>query len=110
VPTTTDVLGWILVGAAASLAAMAWPFTRRARFATNLLLGGIGALVGALVAVALWRLPPRSGVCLGAAAAGSLTSLLLGHLVWIAMARRIARAHHDGDQFRHSRGGSVRGR
>ena len=107
-PTETEIVGWLVIGAAASLAAMAWPFSRRAGVATNLLLGGIGGLAGALGAVLL-RVPPSSPGCLAAAAAGSLALLLLGHLAWMAIARRGAHTYPAQRQPGRSRGDSVRG-
>ncbi len=107
VPTETEMVGWIVIGTAASLAAMAWPFSRRARVMKNLLLGAIGGVTGALGTVVLLRLPASSPACLAAAAGGSLVFLLLGHLAWIARAKR-ARTDNEA-QPRRPRSDSVRG-
>jgi uncharacterized membrane protein YeaQ/YmgE (transglycosylase-associated protein family) len=86
-----NVLAWIAIGAAASLAGMIWPFRRGALgvFA-NLLTGVAGALAGALLShVALPRgIHGDSPARLLFAAVGALAALGFLHVVWTWMARR----------------------
>ena len=81
--TATDLLGWVIIGAAASLAGMIWPFLRGPTGAlTNAVLGIVGAVTGAGVMLLVFHRGPGSPICLAGAAAGAFAALLLGHATW----------------------------
>ena len=89
------MLGWILIGAAASLAGMIWPFRRGAAgVVVNLVAGVLGALAGGLIgqfALSGARAEPAR---LLFAAVGALVALGLVHGAWIAAsAWRSGRVH-----------------
>jgi uncharacterized membrane protein YeaQ/YmgE (transglycosylase-associated protein family) len=79
------VLGWIAIGAAASLAGMIWPFRRGALgVVLNLVMGVGGALVAALFsyfAVPAGQ-PRETGTRLFFAAVGALAALVIVHFAW----------------------------
>jgi uncharacterized membrane protein YeaQ/YmgE (transglycosylase-associated protein family) len=91
-----SVLGWMAIGAAASLAGMIWPFRRGAAgVVVNLVAGVVGAVVGALLSylVVPWAPHGDGPARLVFAALGALASLGLVHAAWIRNARsRSARA------------------
>jgi uncharacterized membrane protein YeaQ/YmgE (transglycosylase-associated protein family) len=82
-----SVLGWLAIGAAASLAAMVWPFLRGgAGVFLKLALGPLGAVVGALLSHVI--LPDESPTeRLFFAALGAVTALGLSQLAWQRYAR-----------------------
>jgi uncharacterized membrane protein YeaQ/YmgE (transglycosylase-associated protein family) len=82
-----SVLGWLAIGAAASLAAMVWPFLRGgAGVFLKLVLGPIGAVAGALLSHAfLPDEPPTERLLF--AAVGAIAALLLSQLAWHRYAR-----------------------
>ena len=90
--TPATVLGWLAIGAAASLAAMIWPSRHGAPGVVgNLLLGMLGALLGSLAGVAAFQVRPGGHECLAFTAGGALAALGLGHLAWMTWGRR---RHH----------------
>jgi uncharacterized membrane protein YeaQ/YmgE (transglycosylase-associated protein family) len=80
-----SVLGWMAIGAAASLGGMIWPFRRGAAgvFA-NLFVGIAGAVVLALLSIPVYspERPHAMMARLGIAAVGSLLCLWLVHVLW----------------------------
>jgi hypothetical protein len=89
-----DVLGWIAIGVAASLAGMIWPFRR----GTVGVLLNVGVAVFGAVAVALASyafLPPvhEGPLRLLCAAVGAIGALLLAHALWN---RRVRDANRPG--------------
>lgn len=90
--TMTHLVGWLLVGAAAGLAGMVWPFRRGiVAIGINLVAGMLGALLAPLLAIAGAGVSPRAPICLGLAALGALVLLLGVHGLWLATARRTQR-------------------
>ena len=85
---TDIVLGWIAIGAAASLAAMIWPFRRGALGVALNLLTGIGGAIGmALVSYLVWPSPHTAPARLLFAAIGAIGALWLVHAAWSKYAR-----------------------
>ena len=82
-----SLLGWLAIGAAASLAAMIWPFLRgSAGVIVKMLLGPLGAILGAVASKAV--LPDESPAeRLIFAAVGALVVLGLAQLAWLRYAR-----------------------
>ena len=82
-----SVLGWMAIGAAASLAAMMWPFLRGgAGVFIKLMLGPLGAVAGALISHAI--LPDESPTeRLVFAAVGAIVTLALSQVAWQRYAR-----------------------
>jgi uncharacterized membrane protein YeaQ/YmgE (transglycosylase-associated protein family) len=77
-----STLGWMAIGAAASLAALMWPFLRgKVGVIIKLLLGPLGAVAGALLSHLLLPNEPAS-LRLIFAAAGAVVSLLVLQIVW----------------------------
>jgi hypothetical protein len=86
------VLGWIAIGAAASLAAMIWPFRRGVVGVVVNLCAGIGGAVA--VALLSYLVVPLShgtgsGTRLLFAALGAIGALLLAHAAWTRVAPRL---------------------
>lgn len=82
-----SVLGWLAIGAAASLAAMVWPFLRGgAGVFIKLALGPLGAVAGALISHAIVPDEPATAR-LFFAAVGAIAALVLTQLVWLRYAR-----------------------
>jgi uncharacterized membrane protein YeaQ/YmgE (transglycosylase-associated protein family) len=82
-----SVLGWMAIGAAASLAAMIWPFLRGgAGVILKLLLGPLGAIAGALISH-LIAPNESSNARLFFAALGSIVALALTQVAWQRYAR-----------------------
>jgi uncharacterized membrane protein YeaQ/YmgE (transglycosylase-associated protein family) len=82
-----SLLGWVAIGAAASLAGMIWPFLRGgAGVVLKMLLGPLGAVVGAVIsrAIAPNESPAEQLVF---AAVGALVALALSQVVWTRYAR-----------------------
>lgn len=89
------VLGWIAIGAAASLAAMIWPFRRGAMGVFINFAAGIGGAIG--VALLSYLVVPTSHARntterLFYAAVGSIAALCAVHAAW----SRHARVRHRG--------------
>jgi uncharacterized membrane protein YeaQ/YmgE (transglycosylase-associated protein family) len=82
-----SVLGWLAIGAAASLAAMVWPFLRGgAGVFLKLVVGPLGAVLGALLShVILPSEPPTERLFF--AALGAVTALGLSQFAWQRFAR-----------------------
>ena len=82
-----SVLGWMAIGAAASLAAMIWPFLRGgAGVILKLLLGPLGAIAGAVLSHFI--LPNESSSeRLFFAAVGAIVALALTQVAWQRYAR-----------------------
>lgn len=82
-----SVLGWLAIGAAASLASMVWPFLRGgAGVFIKLFLGPLGAIAGAAISHAI--LPDESPTeRLFFAALGAVAALGLSQLAWHRYAR-----------------------
>jgi uncharacterized membrane protein YeaQ/YmgE (transglycosylase-associated protein family) len=82
-----SVLGWMAIGAAASLAAMMWPFLRGgAGVFIKLMLGPLGAVAGALISHVI--LPDESPAeRLFFAAVGAIVTLGLSQFAWQRYAR-----------------------
>jgi len=82
-----SLLGWLAIGAAASLAGMIWPFLRgSAGVVVKMLLGPAGAIAGGLISRAI--LPDESqGLQLIFAAVGALDVLGLSQIAWVRYAR-----------------------
>jgi uncharacterized membrane protein YeaQ/YmgE (transglycosylase-associated protein family) len=94
---TDNVLGWIAIGAAASLAGMIWPFRRGAvGVVVNLLAGTSGALLAVLASYAF--LPAQGAGAtsdrarLFYAALGAIASLGILHAAWNRVIDRRRRA------------------
>jgi uncharacterized membrane protein YeaQ/YmgE (transglycosylase-associated protein family) len=82
-----SVLGWMAIGAAASLAAMVWPFLRGgAGVFLKLVLGPVGAVAGALLSHAVLPDEPPTERLLFAAV-GAIAALVLSQLAWHRYAR-----------------------
>jgi uncharacterized membrane protein YeaQ/YmgE (transglycosylase-associated protein family) len=78
-----DWVSWVVIGAAASLAGMIWPFLRGTRgVLSNMLLGASGGIVGGAVVAVGSSSHGRSPMCLAGAAVGSVVGLTVGHLLW----------------------------
>ncbi|HEY4013795.1 MAG TPA: hypothetical protein VGM06_10680 [Polyangiaceae bacterium] len=80
-----SVLGWMAIGAAASLGGMIWPFRRGVSgvFA-NLFVGIVGAVGLALLSIPIYG-PDRPHAMmarLGVSAVGALLGLWLVHALW----------------------------
>ena len=85
------VLGWVLIGAAASLAGMIWAFRRGALgVVANLLAGMLGALAGGFLSDLVLPGPTHGGspARLLFAAVGAVAVLAAVHLVWLRIAAR----------------------
>jgi uncharacterized membrane protein YeaQ/YmgE (transglycosylase-associated protein family) len=82
-----SILGWMAIGAAASLAAMVWPFLRGgAGVFLKLVLGPLGAVAGALIShIVLPDEPPAERLFF--AAVGSIAALVLTQVAWTRYAR-----------------------
>jgi len=82
-----SVLGWLAIGASASLAAMMWPFLRGgAGVFLKLVLGPLGAVAGALLSHAV--LPHETPTArLFFAAVGAIAALGLSQVAWQRYAR-----------------------
>jgi uncharacterized membrane protein YeaQ/YmgE (transglycosylase-associated protein family) len=82
-----SVLGWLAIGAAASLAAMIWPFLRGgAGVFIKLVLGPLGAVAGAAISHAI--LPDETPIeRLFFAAVGAIAALALSQVAWQRYAR-----------------------
>jgi uncharacterized membrane protein YeaQ/YmgE (transglycosylase-associated protein family) len=82
-----SVLGWMAIGAAASLAAMMWPFMRGgAGVFIKLFLGPLGAIAGAVIShVILPNEPPQERLFF--AAVGAIVALGLSQFAWQRYAR-----------------------
>jgi uncharacterized membrane protein YeaQ/YmgE (transglycosylase-associated protein family) len=82
-----SVLGWMAVGAAASLAAMVWPFLRGgAGVIIKLLLGPLGAIAGAVLShVILPEETPAERLLF--AAIGAILALAGAQVMWHRYAR-----------------------
>jgi uncharacterized membrane protein YeaQ/YmgE (transglycosylase-associated protein family) len=82
-----SVLGWMALGAAASLASMVWPFLRGgAGVFLKLMIGPLGAIVGAALSHAI--LPHESPTeRLFFAAVGAIAALGLSQFAWYRYAR-----------------------
>ena len=82
-----SVLGWLAIGAAASLAAMIWPFLRGgAGVFIKLALGPLGAVAGALISHAVLPDEPATER-LFFAALGAIVALGLSQFAWLRYAR-----------------------
>jgi uncharacterized membrane protein YeaQ/YmgE (transglycosylase-associated protein family) len=82
-----SVLGWLAIGAAASLATMMWPFLRGgAGVFLKLFLGPLGAVAGALISHII--LPDESPAeRLLFAAIGAIAALAIIQIAWTRHAR-----------------------
>jgi uncharacterized membrane protein YeaQ/YmgE (transglycosylase-associated protein family) len=82
-----SVIGWMAIGAAASLASMIWPFLRGgAGVLIKLMVGPLGAVAGAVISHAL--LPHESpNERLFFAALGAIVALGLSQFAWQRYAR-----------------------
>jgi uncharacterized membrane protein YeaQ/YmgE (transglycosylase-associated protein family) len=82
-----SLIGWLAIGAAASLAGMIWPFLRgSAGVVLKMLLGPIGAIAGGLISRAV--LPEESqALQLTFAAIGALVVLAVSQIAWLRYAR-----------------------
>jgi uncharacterized membrane protein YeaQ/YmgE (transglycosylase-associated protein family) len=83
-----SLIGWLAIGAAASLAGMIWPFLRgSAGVVLKLLLGPAGAIAGGLISKAI--LPSETqGLQLLFAALGALLVLGASQVAWVRYARQ----------------------
>jgi uncharacterized membrane protein YeaQ/YmgE (transglycosylase-associated protein family) len=81
-----SVLGWMAIGAAASLGGMIWPFRRGVGgVLANLFVGIGGAVAFGLLSIPVYP-PDRPHAMmarLGIAAVGSLLSLWIVHVIWM---------------------------
>jgi uncharacterized membrane protein YeaQ/YmgE (transglycosylase-associated protein family) len=78
-----DVFGWMAIGAAASLAAMIWPFHRgTAGVVANLATGSVGAIAFGLTSSLFWPAAREGPVRLPFAALGAIVALLVTHSLW----------------------------
>jgi len=83
--TGTYLIAWVIIGAAASLAGMIWPFLRGATGVVgNVLLGVVGAFCGAGIVQVVAHVGPGNPLCFAGAAIGAFAALLLGHATWRA--------------------------
>jgi len=85
------VVSWVLIGAAASLAGMIWPFRRGALgIVVNLIAGMLGAVVAGLLSYAVlpWGTHGDTPVRLLFAALGALAALGVAHAVWLRASER----------------------
>jgi uncharacterized membrane protein YeaQ/YmgE (transglycosylase-associated protein family) len=89
-----NVIAWMAIGVAASLAGMIWPFRRGViGVIVNVVVGAAGAALVGLLSYAV--LPGRqhdSPARLSFAALGAIASLGLMHAVWLRRALRRRRA------------------
>jgi uncharacterized membrane protein YeaQ/YmgE (transglycosylase-associated protein family) len=88
-----SVLGWMAIGAAASLAAMIWPFMHGgAGVIIKLLLGPLGAVAGAVIShLLIPNEPPAERLFF--AAVGAIVALALTQVAWsryVRSKRRLA--------------------
>ncbi len=87
----SGLFAWVMIGAAAALAAMIWPSRRGiAGIVLNLVAGIGGAVIVGLLSLAIAPRACASGPCstrLLFAALGAVAGLLVNHFVW---ARRAA--------------------
>ena len=91
--TGSLVLSWMLIGIGLGLATLLWPFRRGAVGAgVNLLLAVSGAVLGGLFGVYVAHCPPAGAGCLTFVAAGTLATVCVGHVAWLATAAH-RRAH-----------------
>jgi uncharacterized membrane protein YeaQ/YmgE (transglycosylase-associated protein family) len=82
-----SVLGWMAIGAAASLASMIWPFLRGgAGVFLKLFLGPLGAIAGAVISHAILPDEPPTERLLFAAV-GAIAALGLSQFAWHRYAR-----------------------
>jgi len=82
-----SLLGWVAIGAAASLAGMIWPFLRGgAGVVVKMLLGPLGAIAGGVISHAIAPDESRAEQLIFAAA-GALVVLALSQLAWGRYAR-----------------------
>lgn len=88
-----SVLGWLAIGAAASLAAMMWPFLRGgAGVFLKLALGPLGAVAGALLShLILPDEPPAERLFF--AAIGAIGALAITQIAWTRHARPKPASH-----------------
>jgi uncharacterized membrane protein YeaQ/YmgE (transglycosylase-associated protein family) len=78
-----SVLGWIAIGAAASLAGMIWPFQRGASgIILNFALGVGGSIGAALLSFLILPGAHDAPARLAFAAGGALLSLCAAHALW----------------------------
>jgi uncharacterized membrane protein YeaQ/YmgE (transglycosylase-associated protein family) len=105
------ILGWIAVGAAASLAAMIWPFRRGAfGIVVNLCAGIAGAVLLPLLSYLIVPISRAAGpgTRLFFAALGAVGALGVAHAAWTFVApRRQARVHRSAGS---AESGAERGR
>jgi len=90
------ILGWVGIGAAASLATMIWPFRRGAiGVAGNLVAGVAGAIAVALLSYLVTTTPrPAEGSGrIFFAALGAIGSLCIVHAAWSRHARSASAPH-----------------
>ena len=82
-----SLIGWLAIGAAASLAGMVWPFLRGGTgVIVKMMLGPAGAVAGGLISRAI--LPSESqGTQLIFAALGALVVLGVSQIAWVRYAR-----------------------
>jgi uncharacterized membrane protein YeaQ/YmgE (transglycosylase-associated protein family) len=82
-----SVLGWMAIGAAASLASMMWPFMRGgAGVFIKLALGPLGAIAGAVISHAILPdEPPTERLFF--AGVGAVVALAFSQLAWHRYAR-----------------------
>jgi uncharacterized membrane protein YeaQ/YmgE (transglycosylase-associated protein family) len=80
-----SVLGWMAIGAAASLAGMIWPFRRGTTgLVVNFVAGVLGALLGGALSSAFFAAGGRApSVHLLSAAVFALGALAAVHAVWL---------------------------
>lgn len=82
-----SVLGWMAIGAAASLAAMMWPFLRGGSgVIIKLLLGPLGAIAGAVTSHLVLR-DESPATRLLFAAFGAIALLVVSQIAWQRYAR-----------------------
>ncbi len=83
------LLSWMVIGIALGLATLLWPFRRGAFGAVvNLLLAVSGASMGGLFGIYVEHCSPEGTECLTFVAAGTLATVCVGHVAWLATAGR----------------------
>jgi uncharacterized membrane protein YeaQ/YmgE (transglycosylase-associated protein family) len=91
-----DVLAWIAIGVAASLAGMIWPFRRGAvGVMVNIAIGAIGAVALASLSDAFLSAEHRGPLRLLFAALGSVGALLIAHGAWELRVRHMGPARRS---------------